>query len=61
MGRYYRPLGVVLGEVVKQGHARSFPSSYQPVPATLAAGVRGADDLSELRGRGAHVPARDRR
>lgn len=35
MGRYYRPLGVVLGEVVKQGHARSFPSSYQPVPAPL--------------------------
>ena len=52
---------MVLGEVVKQGHARRFPSSYQPVPATLAAGVRGADDLSELRGRGAHVPARDRR
>lgn len=61
MARYSRPLRVVLGEVVKEGHARRFPSSYQPVPATLAAGVRGADDLSELRGRGAHVPARDRR
>lgn len=32
--------------------------SHQPVPAGLAAGVHSADDLSELRGRGAHVPAR---
>lgn len=53
----------VFGVVTRGGseigpQARGVPSFHRPVPAALAAGVRGADDLSELRGRGAHVPAR---
>lgn len=50
-----------MGGVMKQGHARGVPDSHQPVRAALAAGVHSADDLSELRGRGAHVPARSGR
>lgn len=53
--------GVVVGEVVKQGHVRGVPISHGSVPAALAAGVRSADDLSELCGRGAQVPARSGR
>lgn len=54
-------LGWSWGGVMKQGHARGVPDSHQPVRAALAAGVHSADDLSELRGRGAHVPARSGR
>lgn len=60
-GAFPQAFGVVLGEVVKQDHARGVPSSHPRVPAALAAGVRRADDLSELCGRGAQVPARGSR
>jgi hypothetical protein len=43
-------LGVVIGMVVKQGHAGHFPNLDLTVPVALAAGVRSADDLPELRG-----------
>lgn len=43
------------------GSCKRVPISHRSVPAALAAGVRGADDLSELCGRGAQVPARSGR
>lgn len=57
MRAFPRTFGVVLRQIVKQSR-KGVPESHQPVPAALAVGVHSADDLSELRGRGAHVPAR---
>ena len=46
------------GDSETKSRKKEFPSSYRPVPATFAVRVRGADDLSELCGRGEQEPAR---